>query len=255
MMKAVALRTRLIVCVHASNVLGTVQPIAEIARRAHERDIPVLVDGSQTAGALPFRVEAFGVDMFAFTGHKGLLGPTGTGGLVVRSGIELTPLREGGTGSQSEDPEQPTTWPERYEAGTPNMFGLVGLLAGVEFLLETGTECIRRHEADLTRRLMDQLSGIDGVTLHGPEPEAKVGITSISFDALDPAEVGQILGKKFGIMVRAGIHCAPFTHTNLGTQGRGTVRFSVGFFNTPDEIDTAAEAVRAIAATIYRRTL
>lgn len=253
--KAITKRTRLIICTHASNVLGTLQPIEEIAKRAHEQDIPILVDGSQTAGAFPIHIEDLGIDMFAFTGHKSLMGPTGTGGLIVREGIELAPLREGGTGSHSENPEQPTTWPERYEAGTPNMFGLVGLLAAVEFLLKTGTGCIRRHELDLTRRLMKKLYEITGVMVYGPEPEAKVGITSIGFGSLDPAETGQILGKKFGIMVRTGIHCAPFAHANLGTKGRGTVRFSVGWFNTQEEIDTAIEAVCEISKAIYRRIL
>jgi len=252
--RAVTPRTRLIVCVHASNVLGTVQPIAEIACRAHERGIPILVDGSQSAGALPLNIEDLGIDMFAFTGHKSLLGLPGTGGLFLRHGLELIPLREGGTGSHSEELHQPASSPERYEAGTPNILGLAGLLAGVEFLLQTGVQRIRAREIELTRRLMEKLREIEGLTIHGPDAEAKTGITSISFDALEPAEAGQILGKKFGIMVRTGIHCAPLTHAILGTQGRGTVRFSVGWANTAEQVDFAAKAVREIATAVYRRT-
>ena len=253
--RAITPKTRLVCCIHASNVTGTIQPVAEIARQCRERDVPLLVDGSQTAGAIPFNmVEAMGIDFFAFTGHKSLLGPTGTGGLFVRSGIELEPFREGGNGSHSEDLEQPAFWPERHESGTPNIVGLAGLLAGVEFLQEKNIATIQQHEIQLTRQFMNGLRDIDGLIIHGPAPEKKVGITSVSFKMLDIAEVGQILGKKFGIMVRTGIHCAPLVHESLGTKGQGTIRFSVGWANTADEIEIAINAVREIAATVYRRS-
>lgn len=252
--KAITPRTRLICCIHASNVTGTIQPIAEIAKRCRERNIPLLVDGSQTAGAFPIsNIEEMGIDFFAFTGHKSLLGPTGTGGLFVRPGIELEPFREGGNGAHSEDLDQPSTWPERFESGTPNTMGLVGLLAGVEFLMEKGIESIHQHERKLTHMLMNGLRQIEGILIHGPDTDKKVGITSISFKSLDTTEAGQLLGKKFGIMVRSGIHCAPLVHEAIGTKGQGTIRLSVGWSNTEDEIQKVITHIREIAETVYRR--
>ncbi len=250
--KAITPRTRLIACVHASNVTGTLQPIREISIESRALGIPLLVDGSQTAGAFPVDVEDLGIDFFAFTGHKSLLGLTGTGGLYIRTGLDLEPLREGGNGTKSESLDQPLIRPERFESGTPNMIGLVSLLAGVEFLMEQGVEAIRKHEVKLTRYFMEQLRMIEGVTVYGPEAEAKVGITSISMKGLDNAEIGQILGKKFGIMVRTGIHCSPLVHPNLATQEQGTIRFSVGWATTQQDMELAVHAVREVAQTVYR---
>ncbi len=250
---AITPKTRLVACVHASNVLGTIQPIGEIAALCRARGVPLLVDGSQTAGAIPVNIEELGVDMFAFTGHKSLLGLPGTGGLYLRSGLDLEPLREGGNGSHSESLEQPTTRPERFESGTPNMVGIAGLLAGVEYLQSTGIDAIRNHEVEMTELLMHKLRAIPGVTVHGPEAKDKVAITSISLNVLDAAEMGQMLGKKFGIMVRTGIHCSPLIHEQLGTKEQGTVRFSVGWSTTPADIDAATSAVAEIAKTIYSR--
>lgn len=245
-------QTRLIVCTHASNVLGTIQPIEHIARKCRELGIPLLVDGSQTAGALPINIEAMGIDLFAFTGHKSLLGLTGTGGLYVAEGIEIAPFREGGNGTHSEDLNQPAIWPERHESGTPNSVGLVGLLAGVQFLLEHDVASIRAHEIELNQKLMDGLRTINNVTIYGPVAEDKVGITSIGFSAMSTAEMGQILGKKFGIMIRSGIHCAPLVHEAIGTKNQGTLRFSLGFANTASEIDYVIESMKTIASTVYR---
>ncbi len=244
--KAVTPKTRLVACVHASNVLGTIQPIQEISRTARALGIPLLVDGSQTAGAIPINVEELGADLFAFTGHKSLLGLTGTGGLFVRSDLDLQPLREGGNGSHSNSLEQPTERPERYESGTPNMIGLVGLLAGIEYLLETGIDKIRTHELELNRALMNRLADISGVKIYGPEAQLKTAITSFTLGSLDPAEVGQMLGKKFGVCVRTGIHCAPLTP-------QSTIRLSLGWANTREDIDKACQAVSEIATAIYRR--
>lgn len=252
-MRAVTPKTRLVSCVHASNVLGTLQPIQEIAKRCREREIPLLVDGSQTAGAFSVNIDELGVDMFAFTGHKSLLGLTGTGGLYIRSGLDLAPLREGGNGTHSESLEQPAERPERYESGTPNMVGLAGLLAGVEYILATDLYAIRAHEISLNHMLMEKLRAIDGVTVYGPEAERKVAITSMSLKSLDTTEVGQMLGKKFGVMVRTGLHCSPFIHENLGTKEQGTVRFSLGWSNTRDDVEMACDAVSQIARAIYRR--
>jgi len=253
MIQAVTPRTRLVACIHASNVLGTLQPIQEISKKTRELGIPLLVDGSQTAGAVPVNVEELGIDMFAFTGHKSLLGLPGTGGLFLRSGLELEPLREGGNGLNSESLEQPITRPERYESGTPNMIGLAGLLAGVEYLSDTGIDKIREHEIKLNQQLMEQFKKIDGVIIHGPEADKKVAITSISLKELDTTEVGQMLGKKFGIMVRTGIHCSPLIHKNLPSKEKGTIRFSLGWANTQQDVEMAANAVRDIAQAIYGR--
>jgi len=249
----VTAQTRLICCTHASNVVGTLQPIEAIAHECRKRGIALLVDGSQSVGALPVHVKDLDVDFFAFTGHKSLLGPTGTGGLYVREGIEIAPFREGGNGAHSESLDQPASWPERHESGTPNMVGLVGLLAGVEFLLATGVDKIRAHEVALTERLMDGFRSIKEIQIYGPEAEKKVGITSIGFSAMSTAEMGQILGKKFGIMIRTGLHCAPLIHTQLQTQGQGTLRFSVGYSTTVEDIDTVVRVLREIVASVYRR--
>lgn len=244
--KAITPKTCLIACTHASNVLGTIQPIQEIARISREQSILLLVDGSQTVGAIPVNIEELGADLFAFTGHKSLLGFTGTGGLFIRSDLDVQPLREGGNGSHSNSFEQPIERPERYESGTPNMVGLVGLLAGVEYLLETGIDKIRTHELELNNFLMQQLGEIKNVKLYGPEASKKVAITSMTLGSLDVSEVGQMLGKKFGICVRTGIHCAPLTP-------QSTIRFSLGWTNTRQDIEAARQAVQEIAAAIYRR--
>lgn len=251
--KAITSKTRLIACTHASNVLGTIQPIKAISKIAREREIPLLVDGSQTAGALNINLEELGADMFAFTGHKSLLGLTGTGGLFIRSDLDLAPLREGGNGTHSNSLDQPTQRPERYESGTPNMVGLAGLLAGVEYLLETGVNKIRTHELELNRQLMQLLENINGVKIYGPKAESKVAITSIGLESLDTAEVGQMLGKKFGVCVRTGIHCSPLIHPNIGTKDQGTIRFSIGWANTRENIDAASNAIHEIAQAVYRR--
>jgi cysteine desulfurase family protein len=251
--KLITPKTRLICCTHASNVLGTIQPIHDIARRCCQQQVFLLVDGSQTVGAIPVNIEQLGVDFYAFTGHKSLLGPTGTGGLFVREGIEMTPFREGGNGIHSEDLTQPVTWPERHESGTPNMVGLAGLLAGVDYLLERGVDTIQAHELHLNKMLMTGFQNIDGVTIYGPDADKKTGITSIGFQAMSTAEMGQILSKKFGIMIRTGIHCAPLIHNTLGTKGQGTLRFSMGFASTTNEIMTVIQAVQDIARAVYRR--
>ncbi|MEI6805239.1 MAG: aminotransferase class V-fold PLP-dependent enzyme [Myxococcaceae bacterium] len=245
-LKAIRPQTRLVTCVHASNVLGTLQPIQEISKITRERNIILLVDGSQTTGAIPIDIKELGVDIFVFTGHKSLLGLTGTGGLFIRSDLDLKPLREGGNGSHSNSLEQPLERPERYESGTPNMIGLAGLLGGVEYLLETGVDKIRAHELELTNLFVEQLNNIENIKVYGPEAAKKVAITSINLASLDPSEVGQMLGKKFGICVRTGLHCAPFTK-------QSTVRFSFGWSNTRRDIEAACEALREISAAIYRR--
>lgn len=247
-------RTRLVVCVHGNNVLGSIAPIAEITRLAHQQGVAVLCDGSQTAGTLPLDVTALGVDLFAFTGHKGLLGATGTGGLIVAPGIDIEPLKEGGTGSASESPESPDWLPDRLEPGTPNTFGIAGLHAGVAWLLERGVEWVREHEADLSQRLLERLLETRGVTVHSPRDRARrLGVVSMSFEHLSPTEACGILATKFGIDARCGLHCSPLTHRRIGTERTGTVRLSVGVFTTKDDVDAAADAIRQISDVLYRR--
>lgn len=245
-------QTRLVCCVHANNVLGTIQPVAEIGRIARAHGSLFLVDASQSAGALPIDVEDMNVDLLAFTGHKGLLGPPGTGGLFVREGVRVEPLKRGGTGVLSETLEPPDVMPDGYEAGTFNTLGLAGLNAGVAFIQQTGVEQIRAHEAALNARFMDQVRSIPGVRLYGPlDARRKVGITLLNLDPLDPADVGRILDRRYSVMVRAGLHCSALSHRKLGTEGHGAVRFSFGYFATTAEVDQSVQALQEIARAAH----
>lgn len=249
--RAIRPNTRLIVLNHASNVTGTILPIREAGKLARQYGAYLLVDAAQTAGAYPINVEADSIDFLAFTGHKSLLGPTGTGGLYIGPRVpleKLKPLKRGGTGSRSELEEQPDFLPDKYESGTLNAAGLAGLGAGVRFILEIGVEEIRRHELKLTALLLEGLSSIERVRLYGPaDLSLRVGIVSFNLEGLAPSDVALALDEEFGVMCRPGLHCAPSAHKTTGTFPEGTVRFSVGFFNTAEEIEKAVEAVREIA--------
>ena len=207
-----------------------------------------MVDAAQTAGVLPIDVEAQGIDILCFTGHKGLLGPQGTGGIYVRPGITLRPLKEGGTGSNSEFLEQPEMMPDLLESGTPNTPGIAGLLAAVEYLNSQGLETIRRHEQKLTEMLMLGLREIKGVELYGPEdPGKRTAVVSFNIQDRDCGEVSLMLDQFYGIVNRSGLHCAPLAHRTIGTLEKGAVRLSPGYFNTEEEIETAIKAVYDIA--------
>ncbi len=249
--KALRPNTRLIVLNHASNVTGTILPVKEAGWIARQRGIFLLVDAAQTAGAYPIDAEADGIDFLAFTGHKGLFGPTGTGGLYIGPRVpleELKPLKRGGTGSRSELEEQPDFLPDKYESGTQNAAGLAGLKAGVRFILEKGVEEIRRHELELTALLLEGLSSIERVKLYGPaDLSMRVGIISFNIEGMEPSDVALALDVEFGIMCRPGLHCAPSAHRTIGTFPKGTVRFSVGFFNTKEDVEKAIEAVKKLA--------
>lgn len=249
--KALRPNTRLIVLNHASNVTGTILPVKEAGWIARQRGIFLLVDAAQTAGAYPIDAEADGIDFLAFTGHKGLFGPTGTGGLYIGPRVpleELKPLKRGGTGSRSELEEQPDFLPDKYESGTQNAAGLAGLGAGVRFILERGVEEIRRHEMELTALLLEGLSSIERVKLYGPaDLSMRVGIISFNIEGMEPSDVALALDVEFGIMCRPGLHCAPSAHRTIGTFPKGTVRFSVGFFNTKEDVEKAIEAVKKLA--------
>lgn len=241
---------RLLVITHANNVIGNALPVARLAERAHEAGALVLVDAAQSAGHLPIDVQAMGIDLLAFTGHKGLLGPQGTGGLWVREGIELPPVFFGGTGGDSDSPDMPELLPDRLEAGSMNGPGIAGLLAGVEWLAMRGVDAIHHQESALKTRLRNALEAIPGVVvqspLHGDEGAA---IVTITIDGIDPAEAALRLDVDWGVLVRAGLHCAPESHILLGTERTGAIRFSLGWATTAAEVDHAAAAVARVAET------
>lgn len=240
---------RLLVATHASNVTGTILPVPDLAVLARAHGARFLVDAAQTAGTVLIDVETLGIDMLAFAGHKGLLGPTGTGGLYVRDDVALPPLVRGGTGSDSALEVQPEFMPDALESGTLNVAGIAGLGASVRFLMETGVEAVQTHERELATRFIDGARAIPGVTVYGPgDPTARCGIVSFNVEGVSPSEVGLLLDETFGVMARTGLHCAPSAHRTIGTFPGGTVRFGFGWFNTAAEVDTAIEAVRQIAA-------
>lgn len=240
-------QTGLVVINHSSNLLGTIQPVKEIGSICEASGIKLLVDAAQTAGIIPIDVEAMGIHMLAFPGHKGLLGPQGTGGLYIHPDVDLEPLLHGGTGSQSEAVDQPQVRPDRYESGTLNTPGIAGLGEGVRFVLETGVERIHEKELLLTRRLMEGLLEIEGVEVLGPGlGENKTGIVSFRLENIDASEAAFILDQSFQIAVRAGYHCTPLAHESAGTLETGAVRASVGYFNTEEDVDALVSAVKEI---------
>lgn len=249
--KAIKNNTRLVVINHASNVNGTIQPIQEIGKITRESKVTFLVDGAQTAGVIPLDVEKMNIDLLAFPGHKSLLGPQGTGGLYIREGIDLIPAREGGTGGNSESPYLPEVLPDRYESGTPNTPGIAGLGAGVQFILSQGLEKIWQHEQQLTQQLIKGFQSIEKVKIYGlQDASQQAPVVSINIGEEGSSEVAFILDKAFDIAVRAGLHCAPLAHRTMGTINQGTIRFSIGYFNTPEEIEYTLECVKKIAAEV-----
>ncbi len=246
--QAITPKTRLIAVTHASNVLGTVQPIAEIGRLGREHDLLFLVDAAQTAGVLPIDVQAMCIDLLAFPGHKSLFGPTGTGALYVGPRVKVRAWREGGTGGDSASETQPSEYPYFLEGGTPNVLGVAGLAAGVRYVVEKGMERLHGHEVSLTERLWQRLEAMPGYQVFGHrDHRRRVGTISFRNEALPAAEVGGILDQAFDIAVRPGLHCAPYIHRSLHTFPEGTVRVSPGAFNTNDDIDRLADALAEIA--------
>jgi cysteine desulfurase / selenocysteine lyase len=240
--------TRLVAMIHASNVSGTILPAAQAARLAHEHGALFLLDAAQTAGSLPIDVATMGVDLLAFPGHKGLLGPTGTGGLYVAPHVKLAPLRQGGTGIRSEEERQPEDLPEGLEAGTLNTVGLAGLVAALRYLGTRRVEEIHAGEVALTERLLSALADTRSVRVHGPrDARRQVGTVSVSVEGWEPVDLAAALDGSFGIAARAGLHCAPLAHRTLGTHPAGTVRFSVGPFTTEEHVDRALAALHALA--------
>lgn len=240
--------TRAVVCTHASNLTGNVLDIARIGEMARRRGALLIVDASQTAGALPIDMEAMGIDVLCFTGHKGLMGPQGTGGLCVRPGVEIEPWKVGGSGVHSYDRRQPREYPTRLEAGTLNGHGIAGLSAALDFLQEVGLEAIEAKEHALMDRFYQAVSAMDGVTVYGDFSQARrSAIVSLNIRDYDSAAVSDELSETYGIATRPGAHCAPRMHQALGTTDRGAVRFSFSWFNTQEEVDEAIRAVGQLA--------
>lgn len=243
--------TKLVVMTHASNVCGALQPIAAVGAACRARGVPLLVDAAQTAGLFQLDVTALGISLLAFPGHKGLLGPTGTAGLYVAPGIDLPTLTEGGTGTYSESPDQPSGWPERHEAGTLNTVGLAGLLAALDFVAERGIDALRVHEQALADRLRCGLTEIAGVSLLGATPAAAAAdapVLAFVVDGRDGGEIAVQLDQQYGIAVRSGLHCAPDAHRTLGTLASGAVRLSPGPFNTAAEIEQTLAAIAGLVS-------
>jgi len=237
-----------IVITHASNVTGTLMPVAEIGRLAKKRGLKYIVDAAQTAGVFDIDVSFMGIHMLAFPGHKSLYGPTGTGGLYIDDAVNIVPLKEGGTGSMSEPPFQPEVMPERYESGTVNSVGIAGLAAGVKFIRREGLERIRKHEMDLTRRFLEGAVGIRGLRIFGPEDiYERAPVVSFRFDGKPSSTVGSVLDEKYNIACRAGLHCAPDAHKTIGTLGEKLVRFSFSYFNNEREVDYAVSVLKEIS--------
>lgn len=254
--RAIKPSTRLVALTQASNVTGTIQPVAEIGRIVRERNVLFLVDAAQSAGAVPIDVERDAIDLLAFTGHKALLGPTGTGGLVVGERAQIAPWREGGTGGDSSSPIQPSEFPHLLEGGTPNIFGIAGLREGARILLERGVETVLPHERQLIAAFHGALKdpgrfkwyGADRAIV-GQRGEGRVGLVGINLDGFAPAELAAVLDEQFDIAVRAGLHCAPYAHKHLGTFPQGTVRLSVGLQNTVEEMKQVAAALDEVACS------
>ncbi|OGP55352.1 MAG: cysteine desulfurase [Deltaproteobacteria bacterium RBG_13_52_11] len=249
--KAIKKNTRVIVITHASNVVGTLMPVGEVGEIARKHDVFFCIDAAQTAGALPIDVAEMQIDLLAFTGHKALYGPQGTGGLYIGEGLEteLEPLLRGGTGSRSEFQEQPEFMPDKYESGTPNTVGIAGLGAGVQYILAQGVARIRKKEQQLTKQLIEGLKSIPGVIVYGcRDASRQVAIVSFNIRGLAPSEIAMELDETFAIMSRPGLHCAPAAHQTINTFPQGTLRLSAGYFTTEEEIALALEAVGKIAA-------
>lgn len=264
---AITPQTRLVALVHASNVSGTLLPIAEVGEICRKAGIIFLVDAAQSCGHVPLDVQAMNMDLLAVPGHKGLLGPSGTGFLYVRPGLEdrLETLKEGGTGSVSENPYQPDTLPDKYEQGSHNAIGIAGLNASLGWILERGVETIWRHDAQLCERFLQELQGVEGLTIFGPggthdpleisnlksqisPPLPRVGVFSVRLEGYTPHELAAVLESEFGILTRAGLHCAPFAHRTLGTlNDGGTTRFSFSAFTTPEDVSAATGALKTLA--------
>lgn len=249
--EAITSETALVAVVHASNATGAIQPVSEIGAQCRKRGVPFLVDAAQSMGHLPVDVQRDSIDLLAFPGHKGLLGPLGTGGLYVGPGTEerLDTMREGGTGSRSEEDTQPTELPDRYESGSHNTVGIAGLIPGVRYVLDRGIDALRAHEVALIERFVAGLDEVPGARLVGPRDAARrAAVFGLVFDGIDPQEAAGLLERDHGLLTRAGLHCAPGAHESMGTTALGgTVRISFGPFTTAADVERTLAGVAQIA--------
>jgi cysteine desulfurase family protein len=243
--------TKLIVTTHISNLTGTIMPIEEIGEIAKKNNIYYLVDAAQSAGVYNIDVKKMHIDLLAFPGHKGLLGPQGTGALYIGDNIDLREMKQGGTGSASHLLEQPDVNPDRYESGTPNGPGIVGLGTGIKYILDEGIDNIRKYEEKLTEYFIEELKKIDGIKIYGPlNAKEQAAVVSINIKDEDSSEISYILDEYYNIAVRPGLHCAPMAHKTIGTFEQGVVRFSFGVFNTFDEIELGIKALKEISKEV-----
>ena len=239
--------TRAVITTHASNLTGNLVDLDAVGAFAREHGLLSVVDASQTAGAFPIDMARSGISVLCFTGHKSMMGPQGTGGLCLAEGVEIRPLKTGGTGVQTYLPEQPAAYPTRLEAGTLNGHGIAGLSAAVDFLRGTGIAAIHEKETALMRQFYDGVRAIPGVTVYGDFTGDRAPVVSLNIEDADSGEVADFLAAEYDIAVRSGAHCAPRMHRALGTEAQGAVRFSFGWYNTPAEVDTAIAAIRSYA--------
>ena len=245
--QAVQKETRAIVIQHASNVTGNVNDLERVGEICRRKQVALIVDASQTAGSVPISMKTMNIAVLCFTGHKGLMGPQGTGGLLVREDMDLRPLKEGGSGIHSYDRRQPVDYPEHLEAGTLNTHGIAGLLAAVRYITEKGAEQIGAHERALARAFYDQIRDIPNVKIYGDFEGERTAVVSINIEGYESGEVSDELMERFEIATRSGAHCAPLAHRALGTVDTGAVRFSFSYFNTAEDARAAANAVRILA--------
>ena len=239
--------TRMIVCTHGSNLTGDLNDLEAIGRVCKKHHLLFVVDASQTAGVFPIQMDSMNIDVLCFTGHKSLMGPQGTGGMCVRKGVRIRPLLVGGSGIDSYSKIHPQVMPIALEAGTLNAHGIAGLSAALDFIKKVTPDVIRQSEEELTRRFVSQIKSIPGVKLYGNyEQFPRAPILSLNIMDYDSGEIADVLAQDYGIMTRAGAHCAPLMHEALGTKSQGAVRFSFSYFNTEEEIDQAANAIREL---------
>lgn len=245
--KSIKYNTSLIVFNHASNVLGTIQPIKKIGKIARNKNIPFLVDAAQSAGAFPIDIKKDNIDLLAFTGHKSLLGPMGTGGLLINCEYKISPLKVGGTGGDSAYEYQPNYYPNKLETGTLNVSGIVGLLESVRYIKKEGICKIHNKEKELIKYALEKLEGVKNIELYGPKNYKDiVGVISFNIKNMKAEDIAYILDNKYDIMVRAGLHCAPNAHELIGTKDIGTLRIGIGYFNEKEDIDLLVNALNEI---------
>lgn len=250
--KAIRPNTKMICMLHVSNLTGTIMPIEEVGKIARNYGLVFVADTAQSAGILPINVEKQYIDVLAFTGHKSLMGPQGTGGIYIRPQLNIVPLKQGGTGSLSEDLEHPVFMPDMLESGTHNTPGIAGLLAGVRYIKATGRDNIYRHEQKLGELLTVGLKEIPGLTLYGPADTGhKTAVAAFNIKDMDCGEVSTVLSYEYGIVTRSGLHCAPLAHRNTGTFNTGACRLSPGFFNTAEDVTRVLRAIETISRGHY----